>query len=144
MQEKELLCLVAMIHPPRPLTQKILERPRLIEQIKQKITDIHAAHLTCFNITSLEKTLAVQLGIPLFGTDPDYFMKDQNRAAEKHSGCGVNLPDGFEDLRTREDIVNALATLKKNNPALRKAVIKMNDGFSGDGNAIYHYPGYYG
>ena len=51
---------------PKPLTKKILERPRLIQRIKQNISDINSAHLTCFNITSLEKTLAVQLGIPLF------------------------------------------------------------------------------
>src|SRR5689334_7050268 len=41
----------------RPLTEKILERPRMIERIKQSIEDINAAHLTCFNITNLEKTL---------------------------------------------------------------------------------------
>jgi hypothetical protein len=35
--------------------------------------------------------------------------------------------------------VTALATLKRKNPALRKAVVKMNEGFSGDGNAIYYY-----
>ena len=57
----------------KPLTQKVLERPRLIERIRQVIPDVDAAHLTCYNITSLEKTLAVQLGIPLFGTDPDKF-----------------------------------------------------------------------
>src|SRR3954452_12896004 len=48
----------------RPLTQKILERPRLIERIKKSIADVDAAHLTCFNITNLEKTLAVRLNIP--------------------------------------------------------------------------------
>jgi hypothetical protein len=37
------------------------------------------------------------------------------------------------------DIAEALAALKKMHPELRKAVIKMNEGFSGEGNAIYHY-----
>ena len=57
----------------RALTKKILERPRLMQRIRENISDTNAAHLTCFNITGLEKTLAVQLGIPLFGTDPDLF-----------------------------------------------------------------------
>jgi PGM1 C-terminal domain len=125
----------------KPLTKKILERPRLIQRIKQNITDENAAHLTCFNITGLEKTLAVQLGIPLFGTDPDLFYEGTKSGSRKiFKAAGVCLPDGFEDLKTRQDVVKALAALKKNKPGLRKAVIKMNDGFSGEGNAIYYYP----
>jgi len=125
----------------KPLTKKILERPRLIQRIKQNITDNNSAHLTCFNITSLEKTLAVQLGIPLFGTDPDLFYEGTKSGGRKiFRAAGVCFPDGFEDLRTRQDVVKALVAIKKNNPALRKAVVKMNDGFSGEGNAIFRYP----
>ncbi len=125
----------------KPLTQKILERPRLINRMKQLISDVDSTHLTCYNITSLEKTLAVHLGIPLFGTDPDKFYEGSKSGGRKtFRASAVNLPEGFEDLHTKEDIVKALATLKKDNPVLRKAVIKMNDGFSGDGNAVYTYP----
>jgi hypothetical protein len=124
----------------KPLTQKILERPRLIQRIRQLITDTSSAHLTCYNITPLEKTLSVQLGIPLFGTDPDKFYEGSKSGGRKtFRSCGVNLPDGFEDLHTKEDIINALVSLKRSDPALKKAVVKMNDGFSGDGNAIYRY-----
>lgn len=125
----------------KPLTQKILERPRIIERIKQQITDTGSAHLTCYNITQLEKTLAVKLGVPLFGTDPDKFYEGSKSGARKtFRECGVSLPDGFEDLHTKEDIAEALTALKKNHPSLGKAVIKMNDGFSGDGNAMFRYP----
>ena len=125
----------------KSLTQKILDRPRLIEQIRQNISDASSAHLTCFNITPLEKTLAVQLGIPLFGTDPELFYEGSKSGARRtFRSCDVNLPDGFEDLKTKEDVINALAKLKRKNPSLRKAVVKVNDGFSGDGNAIYKYP----
>src|SRR5215210_7392843 len=34
-----------------PLTQKILDRPRLVERIRSAIADPEAAHLTCFNST---------------------------------------------------------------------------------------------
>ena len=37
-----------------PLTQKILDRPRLMERIRSAIVDDGAAHLTCFNSTALE------------------------------------------------------------------------------------------
>ena len=124
----------------KPLTKKVLERPRLLQRIRQNITDTSAAHLTCFNITHLEKTLAVELGIPLFGTDPDLFYEGTKSGGRKiFKAAGVSLPDGFEDLRTRQDVITALSALKKNKPGLRKAVVKMNDGFSGEGNAIYHY-----
>ena len=125
----------------KSLTQKVLDRPRVIERIRQVITDVDSAHLTCFNITGLEKTLAVQLGIPLFGPDPDKFYEGSKSGGRKNfRQSGVNFPDGFEDLTTREDIVKSLAALKRKYPGLRKAVVKMNDGFSGDGNAIYTYP----
>jgi hypothetical protein len=125
----------------KSLTQKILDRPRILEQIRQLIPDRESAHLTCFNITPLEKTLAVRLGIPLFGTDPDLSYEGTKSGGRKtFRASGVDFPDGFEDLTDREDIVNALAILKRKHPILRKAVVKINDGFSGDGNAIYTYP----
>lgn len=125
----------------KPLTQKVLERPRLMDRIRKQINDVKSAHLTCFNITPLEKTMSVQLGIPLFGTDPDKFYEGSKSGGRKNfRQSGVLLPDGFEDLHTKEDIIKALVTLKSKDPLLRKAVVKMNDGFSGDGNAIYTYP----
>lgn len=124
----------------KPLTEKILERPRLIEKIRSLITDKSSTHLTCYNITPLEKSLAVKLGIPLFGTDPSIFYEGSKSGARKtFRACGIDMPDGEEDLKTKEDIAGALARLKRKKPAIRKAVVKMNDGFSGDGNAIYKY-----
>ena len=125
----------------KPLTEKILDRPRLIGRIKKLITDSSSTHLTCYNITPLEKSLAVKLGIPIFGTDPSKFYEGSKSGARKtFRACGIDMPDGNEDLKTKEDIAATLTRLKRENPALRKAVVKMNDGFSGDGNAIYRYP----
>ncbi len=124
----------------KPLSQKVLDRPRLIERIKNEITDLESAHLTCFNITNLEKTLSVQLGIPLYGTDPNKFYEGSKSGSRRtFREAGVRVPDGFEDLKTKEEIVRALAELKRRSVGLRKAVIKVNDGFSGDGNAVYTY-----
>ncbi|MEM1409796.1 MAG: peptide ligase PGM1-related protein, partial [Pseudomonadota bacterium] len=52
---------------------------------------------------------------------------------------GVPTPDGNEGLRDAQDAAAALAGLKQRNPALRKAVVKLNDGFSGEGNAIFDF-----
>ena len=127
---------------PKSLTQKILERPRMIERIRQSIPDKDQAHLVCFNVTGFEKTLAVQLGIPLYGCDPDllcYGTKSGGRQLFRN--CQILMPEGFENLETKYDIVQSLYNLKIKKPALRKAVIKLDDGFSGEGNAIFSFAG---
>src|SRR5436309_3762910 len=46
----------------RPLSLKLLERPRLIEQIRSLIPDLNRAHLVPYNTTELERNLALRLG----------------------------------------------------------------------------------
>jgi len=124
-----------------PLTQKILDRPRLVERIRSLIPDPSTAHLTAFMCTDLERTLAVRLGIPLFGTDPDLYYEGTKSGCRKtFRVAGVPFPDGFEDLTSRDQVIEKLAELKRRQPRLRKAVVKVNEGFSGDGNAIFRYP----
>jgi hypothetical protein len=126
----------------KPLTQKILERPRLIERIRQAILPDHEAHMACFNVTPFERTLSVQLQVPIFGCDPDLFeLGNKSNGRKIFRECGLNVPFGFEDLHTSEDVVKALNELKKNDPEIKRAVVKVNDGFSGDGNAIFSYSG---
>lgn len=123
------------------LTEKILERPRLIHRVKQKVFHPECSHLVCFNVTEKERTLAVQLGIPVFGCDPDLLHLGSKSGSRKlFRACNLNLPDGFEDLQSEADIVDALYKLKAGNPRLRKAVVKLNEGFSGEGNAVFTYP----
>src|SRR5205814_10702754 len=57
----------------RPLSQKLLQRPRLIERIRSLIPDPDRAHLVPFNTTNREKELALRLGIPMYGADPKFF-----------------------------------------------------------------------
>lgn len=124
----------------KPLTQKILERPRLMERIKKSVRHLKDTHLSFFNVTSLERTLAVKLDLPIFGCDPDLFeLGNKSNGRKIFKECGLSLPDGFEDLFSEEDIVKALYHLKQSNPLLRRAVVKLNDGFSGDGNGIFYY-----
>jgi PGM1 C-terminal domain len=125
-----------------PLTQKILERPRLMERIRAAIPDPGAVSLTCFNSTPLERTLAVRLDIPLYGNDPKLaHLGSKSGCREVFREAGVPAPDGFEHLRDEQDIVEAIVELKRRQPALRRAVIKLNEGFSGEGNATFRYDG---
>ncbi len=124
----------------RPLTEKILQRPRLINRIRQKISDSHHSHLVCFNVTAFEQSLAVQLGIPVYGCDPDLlYLGSKTGSRTLFRDCGIPMPDGIEDLHTQNEIADALYQIKLNDPLLRKAVIKINEGFGGEGNAVYTY-----
>jgi hypothetical protein len=126
---------------PRSLTEKILERPRLIERIRAGIMDSSRAYLTVFNSTVHERKLAVLLGVPLNGCDPrlaDLGTKSGSRKVFREAG--VELPQGLEDLRDEGDVLEALAALRARRPGLRRAVVKLNDSFSGEGNALFCYP----
>jgi hypothetical protein len=126
---------------PRSLTEKILERPRLIQRIRYGIPDRSRAFMTVFNATPLERKLAVLLGIPLNGVDPQLACLGTKSGSRRvFREAGVPLPEGFEDLRSEDDLVSALEDLRKRRPRIRKAVIKLNDSFSGEGNAIFKYP----
>ena len=126
---------------PRALTQKILERPRLIERIRDAIPDPSRSYLTVFNSTPLERRLAVLLGIPLNGLDPELnHLGTKSGSRQVFREAGVELPEGFEDLAGESDVEDALVELAGRRPGLRRAVVKLNESFSGEGNAIFRYP----
>jgi hypothetical protein len=123
------------------LTEKILHRTRLVDRIKNCIKPGHAAHIACFNTTGYERTLAVRLGIPIYGCDPSLIhLGSKSGSRRLFLKAEVLMPPGAENLKSYEDIVHAVAGLKDMYPGLKKAVIKLNEGFSGDGNAILKYP----
>ena len=125
----------------RSLTEKILCRPRLIERIRASIPPGYSAHLTGFNITPLEETLAEQLGIPLYGCPASLaYWGSKSGSREVFRRAGVLMPPGYENLNSMEEVALGLLELKKDFPDLRKAMVKLNDGFSGDGNAVFRYP----
>jgi hypothetical protein len=126
---------------PRSLTEKILARPRLLERIRQGIADPGRAYLTVFNATANERRLAVLLGIPLNGADPDLAHLGTKSGSRKvFREAGVALPEGIEDLSDRAEVARALVDLAQRRPGLSRAVVKLNDSFSGEGNAIVRYP----
>jgi hypothetical protein len=112
-----------------------------MQRIRAGIIDSSRAYLTVFNSTPLERKLAVLLGIPLNGCDPalgDLGTKSGSRKAMREAG--VDVPDGVEDLRDSTDAAEALQELRGRRPDLQRAVLKLNDSFSGEGNAIVTFP----
>src|SRR5213596_1460477 len=121
----------------RPLSEKLLERPRLIERIRSLISDPDRAHLVPFNTTSREKELALHLGIPMYGADPEFFHLGTK------SGCRKifieeNVPHalGHENIGGKEDLLDAIAQMRAKKPSIQQVLVKLNEGVSGDGNAV--------
>jgi hypothetical protein len=118
------------------LTEKVLARPRLIDHIRSLIPDPDRAHLVPYNTTELERELALQLGIPMYGADPRCFHLGTKSGARKiFAEEGVSHPIGVEDLRTPEAIVDAIVSMRRRKPGLSRVVVKLNEGVSGAGNA---------
>ena len=121
----------------RPLSDKLLARPRLIERIRSLIMDPERAHLIPFNTTSREKELALRLGIPMYGADPKFFPLGTK------SGCrkifmeeNVPHPLGTEDIGNKEDLLNAIREMRAKKPSIKQVMVKLNEGVSGEGNAV--------
>jgi PGM1 C-terminal domain len=123
------------------LTEKILARPRLIERIRVNVPDRSRAYLTTFNSTPHERRLAVLLGIPLNGADPSLAHHGTKSGSRRlFTAAGVEHPDGAENLRDVDDVREALLDLRARRPALRRAVVKLDASFSGEGNAVVGIP----
>jgi hypothetical protein len=50
------------------------------------------------------------------------------------------MPAGFEGLHSEDDLVAALCELRRARPGIRRAVVKLDESFSGEGNALFRYP----
>jgi hypothetical protein len=125
-----------------PLSEKILGRPRMLRRIRTIISQYETAHMVCFNSSKLERSLAVQLGIPLYANDPSLLdLGTKSGCRETFKEAGILHPEGFERLKSASEIVEALATLKGRHPDMRRAVVKLNEGFSGEGNALFYFDG---
>jgi hypothetical protein len=122
---------------PRPLALKLLERPRLIEQIRRLILDPDRAHLVPYHTTPRERDIALHLGIPLYGADPrflDFGTKTGGRRLFREEG--VPHPAGWEGLRTEQEVVRAITDLRKAKPDVHEVLVKLDEGISGFGNAL--------
>ena len=121
----------------RPLSDKLLERPRLIQHIRSLIIDPNRAHLVPFNTTRREKELALRLGIPMYGADPKFFPLGTK------SGCrkifmeeDVPHPLGHENLGSKEEVIEAIVQMRARKPSIKQVLVKLNEGVSGEGNAL--------
>ena len=121
----------------RGLTEKLLGDRRALAEIRALVGGAEDAFLLPFNVTEFERRLSEEIRVPLYGPHPDLVplgSKSGSRRVARDAGVPV-LP-GAEDLFAVEELGKAIAALRTAVPEARSVVTKLNNGFSGQGNAI--------
>jgi len=126
----------------RPLSEKLLDRPRLLARIRASIPDTEACHLVPYNTTTLERDVALELGIPMYGADPRHaYFGTKSGGRELFARAGVPHPAGIEGITSVASAIDAIVKLRARSPGISRLVMKLNEGVSGDGNAIVDLAG---
>jgi hypothetical protein len=127
---------------PRSLSEKLLERPRLLQRIAAQIPNPARSHLVPYNTTELERDVALQLGIPMYGADPRLApLGSKSGCRRMFAEVGVPHPLGVEDLHTIDDLADAVLGMRATRPSIGSVIVKLNEGVSGAGNAVVRLGG---
>ncbi len=119
----------------QPLTKKLLSRPGAIERIRALVAQPELAFLLPFATSPDEVELAVRLGIPLYGADPALeWLGTKTGSRRVFADEGVPHARGF-DVSSERDVLQALSELHS-----RTAIVKLDRGVSGLGNALVDVP----
>jgi hypothetical protein len=122
---------------PRSLSEKLLERPHLLAKIAALIPNRSRSHLMPYNTTELERDVALSLGIPMYGSDPRLApLGSKSGCRQLFAEAGVPHPLGVEDLRTLDDMAEAVMGMRAERPTMNSVIVKLNEGVSGAGNAF--------
>ncbi|MDX6286743.1 MAG: hypothetical protein QOG53_2228 [Frankiales bacterium] len=123
----------------RSVATKLLDNRAAIEELRSFVGD-QPAFIEPWNVTDAEVAVALELQIPINGTDPSLW-----HTATKSSGrrlfaaVGVPLPEGLEDVHTVDDVLAAIASIRNRSPLATGVVIKHDDSGAGDGNATIDF-----
>ncbi|MEY2858017.1 MAG: hypothetical protein RLZZ74_2329 [Cyanobacteriota bacterium] len=120
----------------KPLTQKVLNRPRLVEKIRRALRP-NRSYMVCYNSTDLEQQLSLKLGIPLLAASPEVLKWGSKSGSRRiFAEAGIAHPDGSYTVNNVADLIQELWQLWQRQPDLQRIVVKLNEGFSGEGNAL--------
>ena len=122
---------------PRPLSLKVLERPRLLGRSRR------ASRIRIAPISSAT-TRPISSAISPSGSAFRFTARTRcHLSFGTKTGCrklfaeaGINHPLGFDNLHSLEEVVAALLQMRAQRPSIAQAVVKLNEGVSGEGNAL--------
>ena len=122
----------------RPLAEKLLERPRLLTRLRWAIRDRELCHLVPYTTTALERDLALAARrAALRGRSRSRALRDQERLPRAvRPGRRAPPRSGSSTSDPCPTAIDAIAALRAGRPELAQLVMKLNEGVSGEGNAI--------
>ena len=119
-----------------PLSRKLVERPGAIRRIKDLVGQPEFAMILPFCMTADEVALAEALEIPIYGSDPELnWLGSKTGSRRVFAEEGVLHPVGLA-VGGADDLPDALRELRVRSPGARGAVLKLDKGVSGLGNAL--------
>jgi hypothetical protein len=126
----------------RPLTDKLLDRADVLQNIRGLVGEANRAYLLTFRVTAREHALSEALQLPVFGP-PSELEELGSKTGSRRSArqAGVRVLEGREDLWSIEQLEESIESIRAHAPHARAVVIKLNNGFSGQGNVIVEMSG---
>jgi len=127
------------LHDPRPsaLSTKLLASPSVLSQVRAAVDGERAAYLLPFNVTETERSVADLLQLPIFGPRPDQAQLGTKSGSRRVArAAGVPVLEGFENLASTHELDRAISELVGGDDPPDAVVVKLDHGFSGQGNAI--------
>jgi hypothetical protein len=118
------------------LSEKLLARPAALDRLRGAVGS-DGGMMLAFNVTPAEEAVAAALGVTLFGAPARLARLGSKSGARKVAvKAGAGRIDGAENLFSVTEVAAAIAGLRARRPSAEAVVVKLNNGFSGQGNAI--------
>lgn len=119
----------------RALSEKILDRPDVVARLRELAPD--GGTMLPFNVTAAEARVAEELGLELCGPSPQLIpLGSKSGSRQVGARAGVRRIEGAENLFSLADLSEAISAIRARRPSAEAVVVKLNNGFSGQGNAI--------
>ena len=124
-------CAVSMATPRRPVTAKLLERPRLLGPDPRADSRPETQPPDPLQHDRARSRRRVSLGIPMYGADPKLRPGQKSGCRRLFAEGGVPHPLGRENLHSLAEVVDAIVDMRTARPSIRQVIVKLNEGYRG-------------
>jgi hypothetical protein len=122
------------------LSAKVLAQPDLVARLRSMVPE--GSTMLPFNVTAAEVDLAAALGVRLCGPPLHLVRLGSKSGARKVARkAGVASTEGAENLYSLPAVAAAISAIRVRRPDVEAVVVKLDNGFSGIGNAILEVDG---
>jgi hypothetical protein len=123
---------------PRPLADKVLDRADVLAGVRELVAGPSPAYLLPSHANESDFEVAARIGIPVYGMAPRLISRFASKSGARavFAACDVPHPAGVAGVRTVDDVVAAIRSLRSAGRAATDMVLKRDQGGGGHLNAI--------